>query len=85
MHLEMILSMLKMTIGYQMLATLIDMEGRKDKWLMWVLQESKHKHDLSFKWSEGHPAHIELQTIIRYVAILWPPPTPQTNLAIWLD
>ena len=44
-HLEMIPSMLKMTIGHKKLVTFTDMEGRKDKCLVWVLQESKHTHD----------------------------------------
>ena len=48
----MIPSMLKMTIGHKKLATFIDMKGRIDKRLVWVLQESKHKHDLRYENGE---------------------------------
>lgn len=52
MRLEMLPSVLKMRITGKPFSTYSDREGRKDDCLVWVLQETKHKHDGRYRNGE---------------------------------
>nr|PNR42082.1 hypothetical protein PHYPA_016911 [Physcomitrium patens] len=52
LHLEIVPSRLRLVIVDKIHAAFSDSEGRKDEQIVWVLQESKHKHDRRFKNGE---------------------------------